>query len=187
VTFQQRVFFPAKPFGCYGDGGAVFTNNDKYAEQIKMMRIHGQNKQYHHKYIGIGGRLDTIQAAILLAKLPHLGNELSARQRVADRYTNGLIDTLDTPMIKPNRTSAWAQYTLRVDERDRVQAKLKNDGIPTAVYYPVPLHLQECFEYLKYNKGDLPHAEQASKVVMSLPMNPFLNNNEIDYIIDQLA
>ena len=180
-------FFPAKPFGCYGDGGAVFTNNDEYAEKIKMMRIHGQNKQYHHKYIGIGGRLDTIQAAILLAKLPHLGDELLARQRVADRYTGRLCKSLVTPLIKPSRSSAWAQYTVRVVDRDRVQDKLKSSGIPTAVYYPVPLHLQECFEYLDYNKGDFPHAEQASKVVMSLPMNPFLTNDEIDYIIEQLV
>ena len=180
-------FFPAKPFGCYGDGGAVFTNSDIYAEKIRMMRVHGQNKQYHHKYLGLGGRLDTIQAAVLLAKLPHFSNELVARQQVADRYTDGLIDVVDTPVIKSKRTSTWAQYTVKVSNRDHVQSKLRDSGIPTSVYYPIPLHLQECFEYLKYNKGDFPHAEQASRVVMSLPMNPFLKNDEIDYVIEKLA
>ena len=180
-------FFPAKPLGCYGDGGAVFTNNDEYAEKIKMMRVHGQNKRYHHKYIGMGGRLDTMQAAILLAKLLHYPQELADRQRVAQRYMDELSDSLQTPVIKSNRSSAWAQYTVRVNNRDELQAKLKENGVPTAVHYPMPLHLQECFQYLKYKQGDFPISEKASNEVMSLPMNSFLTNEQIDYILSRLV
>jgi len=176
-------FFPSKPLGCYGDGGAVFTNNEEYANKIKLLRVHGQNKRYHHKYIGIGGRLDTMQAAILLAKLPHFKKELKDRQKVADHYTSGLSKILQTPVIKPNRSSAWAQYTLRVKNRDTLQLKLKESGILTAVFYPIPLHLQECFRYLNYKQNDCPISEKASKEVISIPMNPFLTNEQLDYII----
>ena len=179
-------FFPSKPLGCYGDGGAVFTNNDEYAEKIKMIRVHGQNKRYHYKYIGMGGRLDTIQAAILLAKLPYYKKELAARQQVAQNYSDILTDSLQIPNIKSNRLSAWAQYTIRVSNRDNIQAKLKDSGIPTAVHYPVSLHLQECFQYLNYKQGDFLISEQASKEVISLPMNPFLSNKEIEYITSRL-
>ena len=176
-------FFPSKPLGCYGDGGAVFTNNEEYANKIKLLRVHGQNKRYHHKYIGIGGRLDTMQAAILLAKLPYFKKELKERQKVADHYTSGLSKILQTPIIKLNRSSAWAQYTLRVKNRDTLQIKLKENDIPTSVFYPIPLHLQECFEYLRHQQGDFPISEKASNEVMSVPMNPFLTNEQIDYII----
>jgi len=175
-------FFPAKPLGCYGDGGAVFTNNDEYAKIIKMMRVHGQNKHYHHKYIGMGGRLDTIQAAILLAKLPHYSQELADRQQIAQHYTDALSDRLQTPVIRSNRSSAWAQYTVRVNNRDALQAKLKDNGIPTAVYYPIPLHLQECFQYLNCKQGDFPNSEKASGKVISLPMNSFLSEKEIEHV-----
>jgi len=179
-------FFPSKPLGCYGDGGAVFTNNEEYANKIKLLRIHGQNKRYHHRYIGIGGRLDTMQAAILLAKLPYFKKELKDRQKVADYYTSGLSKILQTPVIKPNRSSAWAQYTLRVKNRDALQIKLKENGIPTSVFYPIPLHLQECFQYLHHKQGDFPISEKASNEVMSIPMNPFLTNDQIDYVINKL-
>jgi UDP-2-acetamido-2-deoxy-ribo-hexuluronate aminotransferase len=179
-------FFPAKPLGCYGDGGAIFTNNDEYAKKIKMMRVHGQKKRYSHKYIGMGGRLDTIQAAILLAKLPYYTQELVDRQKVAQYYTDTLFDSLQIPVIKSNRSSAWAQYTIRVNSRDALQTKLKENGIPTAVHYPIPLHLQECFEYLKYGLGDFPVAERSSREVMSLPMNPYLTKKEIIYICQRL-
>ncbi|MFT7388515.1 MAG: UDP-2-acetamido-2-deoxy-ribo-hexuluronate aminotransferase [Candidatus Endobugula sp.] len=176
-------FFPAKPLGCYGDGGAVFTNNDEYAQKIRMMRVHGQNKQYHHQYIGMGGRLDTLQAAVLLAKLPHFSKEAQDRQAVAEKYNAGLKDYLVIPQVKSERTSVWAQYTLRLQNRDQVQMSLKEKGIPTAVYYPVPLHLQKCFEYLGAKAGEFPRSEKAAKEVMSLPMNPFLSDKEISYII----
>jgi UDP-2-acetamido-2-deoxy-ribo-hexuluronate aminotransferase len=177
-------FFPAKPLGCYGDGGAVFTNNDEYAEKMKMMRVHGQNKRYYHKYIGMGGRLDTIQAAILLAKLPHYFKEIKGRNRVAQAYTEKLSSLVQAPQVKPDRSSVWAQYTVRVQNRDEVQAKLQKSGIPTAVHYPMPLHMQECFQYLGIDQGAFPAAEQAAQEVMSLPMNPFLSDEEINYVID---
>tara|TARA_B100000767_G_C19719201_1_gene516457 strand:- start:367 stop:1464 length:1098 start_codon:yes stop_codon:yes gene_type:complete len=180
-------FFPAKPFGCYGDGGAVFTNNLDFSEKIAKLRLHGQSKQYHHKYIGMGGRLDTIQAAVLLAKLPHYHDDLGARNKIALQYNNELSNVVKIPVVKKNRSSAWAQYTIRILNRDIVQEKLKQNGIPTAVYYPIPLHLQECFQYLNYKFGDFPHAEKASKEVMSLPMNPYLTNEEINHIVETLC
>ena len=179
-------FFPSKPLGCYGDAGAIFTRDDDYAKKIKMLRVHGQNKRNHHKYIGIGGRMDTIQAAVLSAKLPYFANELKNRQKVADQYTNSLSNILPTPVIKNDRKSAWAQYTIRVNNRDSLQVELQNNGIPTAVFYPVPLHLQECFKYLNYNKGDFPISEKASNEVMSLPINPFLTYDQIDYITSNI-
>lgn len=180
-------FFPAKPLGCYGDGGAVLTNNEDYAEKIKMMRVHGQNKRYHHKYIGMGGRLDTIQAAVLLAKLPYYASELKNRQSVADAYKQNLQGNIVIPNVKPDRTSVWAQYTVRVHDRERLISELQQVGVPTAVHYPMPLHLQDCFNYLGIAEGAFPVAEAASKNVMSLPMNPFLELNEIEYITSEIA
>ena len=179
-------FFPSKPLGCYGDGGAVFTNDEEYAKKIMMLRVHGQNKLYHHRYIGIGGRLDTIQAAILSAKLKYFSKELIDRQKVSERYTNALSSVLQTPVIKANRSSAWAQYTLRVKNRNALQLKLKENDIPTSIFYPVPLHLQECFQYLNNQQGDFPISEKASNEVISIPMNPFLTNQQIDYIINKI-
>ena len=179
-------FFPSKPLGCYGDGGAVFTNNDEYAEKIKMIRVHGQNKRYHYKYIGMGGRLDTIQAAILLAKLPHYKKELEQRENVAKKYKDLIKKNFKIPVIKSNRTTGWGQYTLRINNRDEVQKKLKDEGIPTAIYYPVPLHLQACFKYLNYKENDLPVAEESSSCVLSLPMNAYLSDDNISYITKTL-
>jgi len=179
-------FFPAKPLGCYGDGGAVFTNNDEYAEKIRMMRVHGKNERYHHKYIGMGGRLDTLQAAILLVKLGHYEKELQQRQCVAKAYTEKLSASIIKPLLRDGRTSAWAQYTIRVEGRIAVQNRLKKENIPTAVHYPKPLHLQECFKFLMYKKRDFPIAEKASKEVLSLPMNPFLSVEEIGYISNEI-
>jgi len=175
-------FFPAKPLGCYGDGGAVFTNNDEYAEKIKMMRLHGQIKRYHHKYIGIGGRLDTIQAAVLSVKLDHYSDEVYRRNEVAQTYFIELKNSINKPIIKSNRASVWAQYTIKINNRDKLKARLKDDNIPTSVHYPMPLHLQECFQYLNYKKGDFPVSEKISEQVLSLPMNPFLVKNQIKYI-----
>lgn len=177
-------FFPAKPLGCFGDGGAIFTDNDVLAEKMRSMRVHGQSKRYHHRYIGIGGRLDTIQAAVLLIKLRHYENDLALRQEVARKYDSALEGKWPIPFIASECTSAYAQYSIRVHDRDALQEKLKNAGIPTAVHYPMPLHLQECFNYLGYKQGDFSISETVANEIMSLPMNPFLNDDEIKYIVD---
>lgn len=179
-------FYPSKPLGCYGDGGAVFTNNNDYAKKLKMLRVHGQTERNYHKYIGIGGRMDTIQAAILLAKLEYFSQEIKDRQKIAEYYTASLSDILQTPTIKTNKTSVWAQYTVRVKDRDKIQNKLKKKGIPTTVFYPIPLHLQECFKYLNYKKGDFKISEKVSNEVISLPMNPFLTRDQINFITSSI-
>ncbi len=176
-------FFPAKPLGCFGDGGAVFTNDDALAIKMKSLRVHGQSKRYHHQYIGMGGRMDTIQCAIVNIKLKHYAKDLALRQEVAKKYAKALEGKdIILPFVAKDATSAWAQYSVRVQNRDEMQAKLKEQGIPTAVHYPMPLHLQECFEYLGYKKGDFPIAEEVSSEIMSLPMNPYMTDEEIAYI-----
>ena len=147
-----------------------------------MMRVHGQNKRYHHKYIGMEGRLDTLQAAVLQTKIPHHHTEIEGRNRVAQAYNKQIRGTVTTPQVKADRTSVWAQHTVRVQGRDGLQAKLKELGVPTAVHYPIPLHLQECFQYLSLKQGDFPISEKVAQEVMSLPMNPFLTSEEIDYV-----
>lgn len=181
-------FFPAKPLGCYGDGGAVFTNDEEIANKMKSLRLHGQSKRYHHKYIGMGGRLDTIQAAVLNVKLKYYSKDLALRQEVASKYTKALESNanLVLPYVDEKATSAWAQYSVRVKNRNEVQEKLKVVGIPTAVHYPIPLHLQECFLYLGYKKGDFPISEIVSDEIMSLPMNPYVSDEEIEYIVGNL-
>ncbi|MFX4231571.1 DegT/DnrJ/EryC1/StrS family aminotransferase [Aliarcobacter butzleri] len=181
-------FFPAKPLGCYGDGGAVFTNDEKLATKIKSLRLHGQSKRYHHQYIGMGGRLDTMQAAVLNVKLKYYPKDLTLRQEVASKYTKALENksNLILPYIDKKSTSAWAQYSVRVKNRDELQEKLKVAGIPTAVHYPMPLHLQECFKYLGYKKGDFPISEVVSDEIMSLPMNPYVTDEEIEYIVGNI-
>ncbi len=180
-------FFPAKPLGCYGDGGAVFTSDDALAEKMRSLRVHGQSKRYQHKYIGLGARLDTIQAAVLNVKLKYYSKDLKRRQEAAEKYSSALKEKdIVLPYVEEDRTSAWAQYSIRVQKRDRLQEKLKQQGIPTAVHYPMPLHLQECFAYLGYQKGDLPIAERVSQEIMSLPMNPYLKDEEISYICEYL-
>jgi len=185
-TISITSFFPAKPLGCFGDGGAVFTNDEELATKIKSLRIHGQSKRYHHKYIGLGARLDTIQAAVLNVKLKHYKKDLVLRQEVASRYTKVLESKeLITPYISKDSTSAFAQYSIRVKNRDKLQQKLKGLNIPTAVHYPIPLHLQECFTYLGYEKGSFPISELVSQEILSLPMNPYVSDEEIEYISKQ--
>ncbi len=181
-------FFPAKPLGCFGDGGAVLTNDEELAQKMKMLRVHGQDRRYHHKYIGLGARLDTIQAAVLNVKLKHYKEDFQKRNEVAKKYNELLKDTdIILPTIKSDRTTPWAQYSIRVQDRDTLQAKLKEAGIPTAVHYPMPLHLQECFAYLGYKESDFPTAEKISKEIMSLPMNPDLSDEEIEFIINKVV
>jgi len=190
-------FFPAKPLGCFGDGGAVLTNNEELATKIKQLRVHGQNKRYHHKYIGLGGRMDTLQCAIVDVKLKYYENDLKLRQEVAEKYSVSLGDECEnrdiiTPILLPHTTSAWAQYSIRVKNRDELQQQLKTKNqkletnIPTAVHYPMPLHLQECFKYLGYKDGNFPIAEKISQEIMSLPMNPYVNDEEITYIVKKV-
>jgi len=192
-------FFPAKPLGCFGDGGAVLTNSKELATKIKQLRVHGQNKRYHHKYIGLGARLDTLQAAVLLVKLKYYEKDLALRQNVAKKYSETFSKHTNTqilklPIIKPDRTSTFAQYSIRVKNRDEIRNKLTNipitnnkyTKIPTAVHYPLPLHIQECFSYLGYKEGDFPIAQKISKEILSLPMNPYLDDEEVEYIVDRL-
>lgn len=185
-TIGTTSFFPAKPLGCFGDGGAVFTNDDDLAEKMKSMRIHGQTKRYHHKYIGMGGRLDALQAAVLNVKIDNYDNDVKRRQEVASRYSELLNEKLITPVVLKDRTSVWAQYSIRVKNREEIQLKLKEKGIPSAVHYPKPLHLQECFKYLGYKIGDFPISEIVSNEIMSLPMNPYLTKEEQEYICKEL-
>ncbi len=175
-------FFPAKPLGCYGDGGAVFTSQEELAQKIECLRVHGQNERYQHKYLGLAARMDTIQAAVLLTKLRHYPEEIKMRQKVASVYNELLRDLAIVPVLKNDRTSIWSQYSIRVKDRDQVRAGLQQAGIPTAVHYPLPLHLQECFAYLGYKRGDFPRAEAISNEILSLPMNPFLSREEQEYI-----
>jgi len=163
----------------------VFTNSEELAQKIKSLRVHGQSKRYHHQYIGMGGRMDTMQCAIVNVKLKYYEKDLLLRQKVASRYSEQLAtgsEQLILPYVDSRCTSAWAQYSVRVQNRDEIQIRLKEQGIPTAVHYPMPLHLQECFEYLGYKKGDFPVAERVSQEIMSLPMNPYLDDDEIEYI-----
>ena len=185
-TLGCTSFFPAKPMGCFGDGGAVFTQSEELYEKMKAMRVHGQVKRYTHKYIGMAGRLDNLQAAILSVKLKYYEKDMERRQAVAQNYTHLLNEFLPTPQVMGNRTSVWAQYTIRIKNRNSVQDSLKELGIPTAVHYPIPMHLQECFRYLDYQEGDFPKSEKCAAEVMSLPMNPYLTNQEIEYITSNL-
>ena len=180
-------FFPSKPLGCYGDGGAVFTNDEELALKIKMLLNHGQNERYKHKYIGINGRLDAVQAAVLLVKLKYFPDEVKQREDIGERYTGLLKDSdIITPYVKDDRSSVYAQYSIRVKNRDKVISHLNKQGIPTAVHYPMPLHLQECFGYLGYKEGDFKVAEKVSKEIMSLPMSPFLDKKDQDSIVKAL-
>jgi UDP-2-acetamido-2-deoxy-ribo-hexuluronate aminotransferase len=179
-------FFPAKPLGCYGDGGALFTNDDSLAEKMRAIRTHGGLKRHHHPLLGMNGRFDTIQAAVLLAKMPHFEWEVTERGRIGGRYTKLLRSTCAVPEVTAGNTHVYAQYTLRIANRDAVAAKLKEQGIPTAVYYPKCLHEQPVFAGSGYKWGDFPEAEKASREVLSLPMHPFLSDSDQDRVIAAL-
>ena len=185
-TIACTSFFPAKPLGCFGDGGAVFTNNNALAEKIKSLRVHGQTQPYTHNYIGIGARLDNLQATILLVKLKNYNEAITLRQAAAERYHKMLHDLIETPIVRDYNTSVWAQYSIRIPSRDLIKSKLKEQGIPTAVYYPKPLHLQRCFEYLGYKKDDFPVSEKTAKEIISLPINPYITEVEQEFIVEEL-
>ncbi len=183
-------FFPSKPLGCYGDGGMVFTDSSERAEKLMAMRVHGQSRRYRHDILGINGRLDAIQAAILLAKFPHFEHEIELRQQAANRYMALLSERAPAatlPVVREDRTSVFAQFTVRVPKRDDVVEFLKGREIPTAVHYPLPLHMQKVFSHLDIPEGDLPEAELAASEVLSLPMHPFIAAEEQEMIVDALA
>jgi len=186
TTIASTSFFPAKPFGCYGDGGALFTNDDALAEKMKAIRTHGGLKRHHHPYLGMNGRFDTIQAAVLLAKFPYFQWEVEQRGRIGARYTELLRGLGGVPEIMPGNTHVYAQYTIRMPKRDQVGEKLKAEGIPTAVYYPKCLHEQPVFAACGNRPGDFPCAEKAALEVISLPMHPFLTEAEQDQIVAAL-
>lgn len=179
-------FFPAKVLGCYGDGGALFTNNSELASVMRAMRTHGAEVRHHHTCLGMNARMDTIQAAILLAKLPYFNEELELRRIVGERYTELLKDICITPSILPGNSHVYHQYTIRVPDRDILAKELKAKGIPTAVYYPKCVHLQPVFAYRGYNPGSFPISEAAAKEVLSLPMHPWLTEEEQIFIVDSV-
>ena len=177
TTVACTSFFPSKPLGCYGDGGAIFTNDEALATVIRQIARHGQDRRYHHIRVGVNSRLDTLQAAILLPKLEILDDEMQARQCVAETY-NQLFNQAGVttiPFIEAHNQSAWAQYTIQVDNRDEIQAKLKEQGIPTAVHYPIPLNKQPA---VADGNAVLPVGDAVAERVMSLPMHPYLIRDE---------
>lgn len=180
-------FFPSKPLGCYGDGGAVMVQDDELAKKIKSIRVHGQSTRYHHALLGTNARLDTIQAAILLVKLKYFNAEIKKRNEVVKTYDELLTSTeLRLPKIKSDRTSVYSQYTIRSKHRDSIVRELINKNIPATIHYPKPLHLQKCFQYLGHQQGDFPVAEKMSQEVLSLPMSAFISRNQQEYIAEIL-
>jgi UDP-2-acetamido-2-deoxy-ribo-hexuluronate aminotransferase len=182
-TVGSTSFFPSKPLGCYGDGGALFTDNDDLAQAMKQIRVHGQAKKHHHPILGINGRLDTLQAAILLEKLEIFDEEIVKRQQVAAAYNaalGGLGITL--PRVAPGNTSVYAQYTILHPQRDDLNASLAKADVPSVSYYAVPLHLQPVFKYLGHDRGDFPMSEQVASQGLSLPMNPYLTDAEVAHV-----
>ncbi len=186
TTIGCTSFFPSKPLGCYGDGGACFTNDDDLAKKMCEIRVHGQDRRYHHPVIGLNGRLDTIQAAILLAKLSVFPQEIELRAQLGARYSQLLADKARTPIVPEGYDSVYAQYTLQVEVRESLIAALQAQGIPTAVHYPIPLHLQPAFANLGLGEGAFPVAEAAAKRVMSLPMYPDLSVADQDKVVAEL-
>ena len=181
---SSTSFFPAKPLGCYGDGGACFTNDDGLAETLRSLRMHGQGTdRYEHARVGFNSRLDTIQAAVLIEKLKIFSDEITARERIARRYDAmlGKSNRIRTPYVMGGAQSVWAQYTIQVDDRARLQADLKDENIPTAVYYPIPLGRQRAYEH--FPSVPTPVSDALSKTVVSLPMHPYLDEATQDRIV----
>lgn len=188
TTVATTSFYPAKPLGCYGDGGACFTDDDMLAGRMRQIRDHGQDGRYHHVRLGLNGRLDTLQAAVLLAKLEVFADELASRNRIARRYDTLLAQagTVQPPYVALHNTSVYAQYTVRVSERAAVQSALEARGVPTATHYPLPLHLQPVFAAAGQGRGSFPAAEQAAGEVLSLPLHPYLSTADQDEVVAAL-
>jgi UDP-2-acetamido-2-deoxy-ribo-hexuluronate aminotransferase len=178
-------FFPAKPLGGYGDGGAIFTNDDGLVEKLHSIRVHGQSgDRYNNVRVGLNARLDTLQAAVVLAKMTIFEEELDTRQRVASQYRERLQDVVHVPHVPAEIVSSWAQYSILSNYRDAIHSGLASAGIPTAIYYPIPLHLQTVFGYLDHKAGDFPICEEVSCKIISLPMHPYLTEVQIERICD---
>lgn len=184
-TVACASFFPTKPLGCYGDGGAIFTSDNELAKVMRQIARHGQERRYHHIRVGVNSRLDTLQAAVLLPKLAILDEELELRQRVADHYSKLLIESglASAPFLETFNRSAWAQYTIRVEGRDLVQKSMADSGVPTAVYYPMPLNRQPAVANARVH---LPVGDEIAEQVMSLPMSAYLERAEQDLVISAL-
>ena len=182
-------FFPSKPLACYGDGGAIFTSDDELAKICKEIRVHGQERRYYHTRIGVGGRMDTLQCAIVLAKMDNFEAELRQRAEAGRRYLSMLADIpgIGLPVIRPDRDCVWAQFTLNVEDREALVAQLTKAGIPTAVHYPVPLHRQPAYAPLCRISGSLKNSEWLSERVVSVPMHPFLTAAVQQAIADAVA
>jgi len=181
TTVATTSFFPAKPLGCYGDGGAIFTDNAELAKKIEVIKNQGQTKRYFHKVIGVNGRIDTLQAAITNVKLRHFDKEIKSRNDVARFYTEELRNVVETPVVLDNNLSTWAQYTIRVKDRANIMEGLKGRGVPTAVHYPRPLPAQEAFSYLN-DSNEYPVSNRLSETVLSLPMHSFLAESDIKLV-----
>jgi len=179
-------FFPSKPLGCYGDGGACFTDNDDLAKRMRQIRVHGQAQRYQHTVLGLNSRLDTLQAAVLLAKLTVFDHEVEARRRIGQRYNALLANKVKLIHVPEENTCVYAQYTIEVPHRDNVRNYLQQKGIPTAVHYPLPLHLQPVFAFTLAPGVHFPVAEKAAQHVISLPMHPYLENDEQDVVVQQV-
>jgi UDP-2-acetamido-2-deoxy-ribo-hexuluronate aminotransferase len=181
-------FFPSKPLGCYGDGGAIFTDDAQLAQAMREIRIHGQERRYYHTRVGVGGRMDSIQCAVVLAKLETFDVEVEARIVAGDRYMKALAgnNAIESPVVRGDRNCVWAQFTVQVDNRDGVAAKLKDAGVPTAIHYPVPLHWQPAYRDLCRISGSLAHSEKVAGRVLSLPMHPFIGASTQERIVAEL-
>jgi UDP-2-acetamido-2-deoxy-ribo-hexuluronate aminotransferase len=186
-TIGSTSFFPSKPLGCYGDGGALFTDDDDLATSMRQIRVHGQARKHHHPVLGLNGRLDTIQAAILLEKLEIFDDEIQKRQEVAAAYGAGMKnDSVSLPKVGAGNTSVYAQYTILSPERDALSASLKEANVPSVSYYAVPLHLQPVFEGLGHAKDEFPVTEKVADQGLSLPMNPYLSAEEMAQVCDAI-
>jgi UDP-2-acetamido-2-deoxy-ribo-hexuluronate aminotransferase len=184
-TIGCTSFFPSKPLGCYGDGGAIFTNDDALAQAMREIRAHGQSKRYVHTRVGVGGRMDTLQCAIVLAKLERFDWEIDQRIKIGAEYNKLLSNKIKTVKQKTDRTSVFAQYTVFVENRDKVQAALKEKGIPSAVHYPIPMHVQSAYKELCCPEC-CPVADMASAIVISLPMHPDMDTSMQQMVVNSL-
>jgi UDP-2-acetamido-2-deoxy-ribo-hexuluronate aminotransferase len=187
-SIGSASFFPSKPLGCYGDAGALFTDDDEWAEKFRWIRVHGQERKHHHPILGVNGRMDTLQAAILLAILEVFPKEVMKRQEIGNRYNTELSKAsgLETPTITPENTSVFAQYTILSEQRDSIQSSLKDKDIPSVSYYSVPLHLQPVFADIGYRMGDFPVSERIANQCLSLPMSSYLSLSDQEKVIEYI-